>query len=95
MTTLRKMMNRLHQRLLWAMCLAPTTTFAASLESVLNGGIRLLQGSVAKLIGIIVIIGCGYLCLEKQKFPKERFVMILVGLGIIFGGSFIYGQLAG
>lgn len=90
----RKAKNSLQQKLLWVMCIAPTTSFATGLESVLNSSIRLLQGPVARLIGILVIVGCGYLCLEKQKFPKERFVIILVGLGIIFGGATIYGQLA-
>ncbi|KTC98223.1 TrbC/VirB2 family protein [Legionella erythra] len=94
MHRLGKKIARLHQHLLWGLVLAPTTSFATDLESVLDGGIRFFQGSIARLIGILVIIGCGYLCLEKQKFPKERFVIILVGLGIIFGGTTIYGQLA-
>ncbi|WP_373443278.1 hypothetical protein ABXK18_00050 [Legionella pneumophila 130b] len=37
----------------------------------------------------------GYLCLARQKFPKEYFVMILVGMGIIFGGSSLYSTLIG
>ncbi|KTD49607.1 vir protein [Legionella rubrilucens] len=95
MTTLRKTINRLHQKLLWAMCLAPTTTFAASIESILNNSIRFLQGPLARSVGILIIIGCGYLCIAKQKFPKEQFAMVLVGLGIVFGGSSLYSVLVG
>ena len=59
----------------------------ASIDSVLTKGLDILQGSVARGVGVLAIVGSGYLCLARNKLPKEQFVMILVGLGVIFGGS--------
>jgi type IV secretion system protein VirB2 len=67
----------------------------ASVESVLNKGVGLLQGPLAKGVGVMAIVGSGYLCLARNKLPKEQFVMILVGLGIIFGGSSLFTTLTG
>ena len=74
---------------------APGVTHAASIETVLNNGVKLLQGPIAKGVGLMAIIGSGYLCLARNKLPKEQFVMILVGLGIIFGGTSLYSALVG
>lgn len=96
---MKKLLNQLKQninhRVLLTLTLAPTPTFAASIESILNNTVRFLQGPVAKAVGLIAIVGTGYLCIAQQKLPKERFVMILVGLGVIFGGSSLYSLLVG
>ena len=68
---------------------------AASIDSVLNKGLGILQGPLAKGVGVLAIVGSGYLCLARNKLPKEQFVMILVGLGIIFGGSSLFTTLTG
>ncbi|VEG91201.1 TrbC/VirB2 family protein [Legionella spiritensis] len=73
----------------------PTTTFAATIETVVNNAVSYLQGPVARGAGVLVIVGTGYLCIAQQKMPKERFAMILVGLGVIFGGSSLYSMLVG
>ncbi len=78
-----------------ALLAAPGVTHAASIETVLNNGVKLLQGPIAKGVGLMAIIGSGYLCLARNKLPKEQFVMILVGLGIIFGGTSLYSTLVG
>lgn len=75
--------------------LLPTSTHAATIESILNKGVHFLQGPVAKAAGLLAIVGSGFLCLYKQQLPKDQFVMILVGLGIIFGGSSLYSTLVG
>lgn len=65
----------------------------ASVVSVLNKGVSLLQGPLAKGVGVMAIVGSGYLCLARNKLPKDQFVVILVGLGIIFGGSSLFTTL--
>jgi len=75
--------------------LAPSLSHAQSIESIINRSTTYLQGGLARTVGIFCIIISGYLCLARQKFPKEYFIMILVGMGIIFGGSSLYSTLIG
>lgn len=70
----------------------PTMSHAASIESILKAATTYLTGSMAKAAGLLAIVGAGYLTLYTQKLPKEYFIMILVGLGIIFGASSIYSR---
>lgn len=76
-------------------CLLPSVSQAQSIESIINRTINYLQGGLARTVGVFCIIIAGYLCLARQKFPKEYFIMILVGMGIIFGGSSLYSTLIG
>ncbi len=79
-----------------AVCLmVPSISQAQSIESIINRTITYLQGGLARTVGVFCIIIAGYLCLALQKFPKEYFVMILVGMGIIFGGSSLYSTIIG
>ena len=80
---------------IWCALLAPSLSHAQGIESIINRTINYLQGGLARTVGIFAIIIAGYLCLARQKFPKEYFVMILVGMGIIFGGSSLYSTLIG
>jgi type IV secretion system protein VirB2 len=73
----------------------PSLAQAQSIESIINRTISYLQGGLARTVGIFCIIISGYLCLVRQKFPKEYFIMILVGMGIIYGGSSLYSTLIG
>ena len=75
--------------------MVPSISQAHSIESIINRTITYLQGGLARTVGIFCIIIAGYLCLALQKFPKEYFVMILVGMGIIFGGSSLYSTIIG
>jgi type IV secretion system protein VirB2 len=92
---LQSICHHLNYRVLLLLALAPTTTFAASIETILNNSVRFLQGPLAKAVGLVAIVGSGYLCIAKQKLPKEQFAMILIGLGIVFGGSSLYSTLIG
>jgi len=85
------------QNLYWlAVCMMmPSISQAQSIESIINRTITYLQGGLARTVGVFCIIIAGYLCLALQKFPKEYFLMILVGMGIIFGGSSLYSTLIG
>lgn len=71
----------------------PIASHAASIEVILNNTVRYLQGGVAKSAGIAAIVISGYMTLVMQKLPKEQFAMILVGMGIIFGGTSLYATL--
>jgi type IV secretion system protein VirB2 len=71
----------------------PVVSEARSIESIINHTVTYLQGGLARSIGILCIIVMGYLCLALQKFPKESFIMVLIGMGIIFGGSTLYSIL--
>ncbi|GGI82625.1 TrbC/VirB2 family protein [Legionella impletisoli] len=90
-----KRMKNFKARLLLLLLLSPSITHAQSIESIINRTINYLQGGLARTVGIFCIIISGYLCLVRQKFPKEYFVMILVGLGIIYGGASLYSTLIG
>lgn len=92
--TLQKSIHKMNYRLLAGLFLLPTPSFAATLESVINAGVVYLQGTLARSVGIAAIVITGYLCIYKQKLPKEQFVMVLVGLGIIFGASTLYSKFA-
>lgn len=73
--------------------LIPSISYAQSIEGIINHTVSYLQGGLARTIGILCIIVSGYLCLFKQRFPKEYFMMILVGMGLIYGSSALYGTL--
>lgn len=88
-------MGLVNEALLVVLCTIPGASHAASIESILEKSATYLQGPVAKGAGLLAILGTGYLTLFTQKMPKEQFVMILVGLGIIFGGSSLYSSLIG
>ena len=81
------------QLLLLSTALFPAVSEARTIESIINHTVSYLQGGVARSIGILAIVVIGYLCLALQKFPKETFIMVLVGLGIIFGSSTLYTTL--
>jgi type IV secretion system protein VirB2 len=94
-TTFKKVNEQFNTSLLIPLFIIPQASHAATIESILNKTISYLQGPVAKSVGLASIIVSGYLCIAKQKLPKETFVMILVGMGIIFGGSSLYNTLIG
>ncbi|HAT9038847.1 hypothetical protein DM455_10845 [Legionella pneumophila] len=96
MSKLKRWSQSLGNLYLITVCtLLPTFSHAQSIESIINRTINYLQGGLARTVGVFCIIIAGYLCLARQKFPKEYFVMILVGMGIIFGGSTLYSTLIG
>jgi type IV secretion system protein VirB2 len=90
------MMMRYRQKLrdyaVLACVLFPSLSHATDIESIINGTVNYLQGGLARSVGILSIIIAGYLCLARQRFPKEYLGMILIGLGLIFGGSYLYSK---
>jgi type IV secretion system protein VirB2 len=85
----------LNRALIGAFLALPLTSHATSIESILNKSVNFLSGGVAKSVGVLVLVGAGYMCLVQHKFPKEQLIMMMVGLGIIYGGSSLYGSLIG
>jgi type IV secretion system protein VirB2 len=74
---------------------SPSVSFAQDLQGVINNTVTYLRGGTARAVGILCIIITGYLCLARQVFPKESFMMVLVGMGLIFGSASIYSTLIG
>ena len=87
---MRKLYKQLNCALIMAM---PSLTHAATIETVLNKAVHLIQGPIAKSIAILVISYIGYECLFTQRFPKSKLITSLLGIGIIFGASTIYSHL--
>lgn len=83
----------LHRVLCASLVALPASSHAATVQTVLNNAALFLGGPIAKSVGVVVLIGAGYMCLIQQKFPKEQLAMILVGLGIIFGAAALYSAL--
>ena len=75
--------------------LNPSISHAITIESIINRTTSYLQGGIARSTGVLAVVVMGYLCLVRHKFPKEYLMMVLVGLGIIFGGSSLYNSLVG
>ncbi|HAT1757192.1 TPA: TrbC/VirB2 family protein [Legionella pneumophila] len=91
MNTFQKVQSKISLAYWGMVCgLLPATSHAKSIEGIIDSAARYLQGGLARSVGVLCIIIAGYLCLYRQRFPKEYFSMILVGLGIIFGGSTLY-----
>ena len=75
--------------------LNPSISHAITIESIISRTTSYLQGGIARSTGVLAVVVMGYLCLVRHKFPKEYLMMVLVGLGIIFGGSSLYNSLVG
>ena len=90
---LKEKYEALYRALCWSLVALPASSHAATVETVLNKAAGFLTGPVAKSVGVVVLMGSGYMCLIQQKFPKEQLAMILVGLGIIFGAAALYAAL--
>lgn len=91
----QKSYRSLKTQMVWCCLLAPSLSHAQTIESIISRTTTYLQGSLARSAGVISVVVIGYLCLVRHKFPKEQFIMVLVGLGIIFGGSSLYSSLVG
>jgi type IV secretion system protein VirB2 len=92
---LKKQVTRFQEMLLIGLMAIPCSSYAITIETILTKTTNYLQGPVAKGVGLVAIVGSGYLCVVKQRLPKEQFAMVLLGLGIIFGGSSLYTTLVG
>ena len=92
---LKMKLGSMNEPLVLLSLLVPTATQAQTIESIINRTTTYLQGGLARSVGVISVVVIGYLCLVRHKFPKEQFIMVLVGMGIIFGGSSLYSSLVG
>ena len=72
-----------------------SSAYAIDPESIIRNTTSYLQGSLARAMGVLTIVVCGFLCIRMQKLPKSTFIAILVGFGLIFGASSLYSRLIG
>ena len=88
----RTLFNRSQWYWLSVFAFNPTFSYALDIETIVNRTTSYLQGGLARSIGILTLVVCGYLCLHQNKFPKQYFMMILLGMGLIFGASALYSR---
>lgn len=55
-------------------------------ETIVQNIIDYLTGDLARVVGVIVVVGAGYMYLETQQIQKKTFVRIVIGMGLILGG---------
>lgn len=68
----------------------PVRCFASSgitPETIVQNIIDYLTGDLARVVGVIVVVGAGYMYLETEQMQKKTFVRIVIGMGLILGGS--------
>lgn len=87
--------TRIQASLIVGLLSSPSVSSAQDLEGVINNTVSYLRGGTARAVGILCIMITGYLCLARQVFPKESFMMVLVGMGLIFGSASLYSTLIG
>lgn len=56
-------------------------------ETIIQNIIDYLTGDLARVVGVCVVVGAGYMYLETQQIQKKTFVRIVMGMGFILGGS--------
>lgn len=89
----RALFNRCQWYWLSVFALNPTFSYALDIETIVNRTTSYLQGGLARSMGVLTIVVCGYLCLAQNRFPKQYFILVLLGMGLIFGASALYSRL--
>lgn len=84
------------KRNIWVLILmcTPSAAFAYTaggdmFDSILKGLLDFLTSTPARIIAIIAIIGVGYATLSMGKMPKDKAICTVVGIGLVFGASYI------
>ena len=89
----RALFNRSQWYWLSVFALNPTFSYAADIGAIVTRTTSYLQGGLARSMGVLTIVVCGYLCLAQNRFPKQYFILVLLGMGLIFGASALYSRL--
>ena len=63
--------------------------------SILQQIIDYLTGDLARLVGVLVMVGAGYMFLGTQQIQKKTFVYIVAGMGLILGAPTLADQFWG
>jgi type IV secretory pathway VirB2 component (pilin) len=63
---------------------------STKIDSVLQALLDYLTSTPARLIAVLAIVGVGYTTLHLGRMPKQRAISIVIGIGIIFGGAYLY-----
>lgn len=73
--------------------LMPNNVYALTVNRAVDNLTHYLTGDMAKAVGVLAIVISGYMCFSGRGLPKKDFGLIVLGLGIILGGSQIYTTL--
>jgi type IV secretory pathway VirB2 component (pilin) len=85
----------LNHGLMASLVYLPTQCFAgggATPVSIIQNIIDYLTGDLARVVGVVVVVGAGYLYLGQQRIQKMTFVSIAIGMGLILGGPTLADQ---
>lgn len=88
-------LTRMQTHIILSLLSYPCVSSAQDLEGIITNATHFLRGRTASAAGVLGIMITGYLCLVRQTFPKEYFMMVLVGMGLIFGSASLYNTLVG
>jgi len=97
----KKVINKNHIRLVLCgllITLTPSAAFAYGsgqdvLSNVLSNLVALLSSTPARILMAIAVIGIGYGTLYLGKLPKGKAIASVIGIGLIFGSSYIMNKL--
>jgi type IV secretory pathway VirB2 component (pilin) len=67
----------------------------ADVVGSLTNFLGLMTGGWGKAIATIAIVGLGYGCFAMGKVPKMALISVVVGIGLVFGGSEILQHIQG
>ena len=91
--TFKSMRKYCAKRYLAALLLfTPTIALADSgtfIDTVLQNLLNYLTSTPARILAVIAIVGVGYSTWHLGKIPKDKAIAIIVGIGIVFGGTTI------
>ncbi len=85
---IKKGLQKKHFMMVGALNSVPFSCFAgatATPSSILQNIIDYLTGDLARVIGVAVVVGAGYMFLSAQAIQKSTFIKLMIGMGLILG----------
>lgn len=99
---MKSVRNRLNTSQIWlasSLIGLPIPSFArgsgVNFVNVIQNIIDLLTGDVARVTGVLAVVGAGYLYLGTQQMDKKVFVRIAVAMTLILGAPTLAEELWG
>lgn len=87
----KKRINQLikYTNLFFILTLTPGIVFADSVvATVINNACDWLSGEIAGAISVLIVVWSGFEMLNGE-LEKKKFITRLVGVGLIYGGSYL------
>ena len=66
---------------------------STKIDTVLKALLDYLTSTPARIVAVLAIISVGYATLHLGRMPKQKAIAVVVGIGIIFGGSAVLQML--